>query len=108
MKSFEKAGDCGRDLRTRGWTKFQRVRSSPRDMAEEWRWECRASGRGERAKRGQNQTTPDTGPIQPASRASAMLRKTDPAEDRLQGAAAVKPTDYDQQITLGESFVTNG
>lgn len=55
---------------------------------------------------GKNQTTPDMGPIQPGVPGLGDVAKTDPAEETdYKALAAVKPTDYDQQITLGESFV---
>ena len=82
MKSFEKVGDGDRDLRTRDWTGFRRVRSSPRDMAEA----VEVGVQGLRAGR-TRQAAARTKPrriwdrFNPASRASAMLRKIDPAEE---------------------------
>ncbi len=44
--------------------------------------------------------------IQPTVPGLGDVAKTDPAEETdYKALAAVKPTDYDQQITLGESFV---
>jgi tetratricopeptide (TPR) repeat protein len=56
---------------------------------------------------GKNETTPDMGPIQPPVPGMGDVAKVDPAEDNdYKALAAVKATDYDQQITLGESFVS--
>jgi len=54
-----------------------------------------------------NSTPPDNGPIQPPVPGMGDVAKTDAAEDNdYKALAAVKATDYDQQINLGEAFVS--
>jgi tetratricopeptide (TPR) repeat protein len=56
---------------------------------------------------GKNDPTPDNGPIQPPVPGLGDVGKVDPAEDNdYKALAAVKATDYDQQIALGEAFVS--
>lgn len=56
---------------------------------------------------GKNQSTPDNGPIQSPVPGLGDVAKVDPAEDNdYKAFAALKATDYDQQIALGEAFVS--
>lgn len=63
-------------------------------------------GGGGQQSQSANPPKPAAPGSQPAAPASADAPKPDPAEDADYNAiAALKPTDYDQQIALGEAFV---
>jgi tetratricopeptide (TPR) repeat protein len=70
-----------------------------------------SGGGGQSQPTNQQNTNPNAQPqgqttVQPGAAALGDAAKTDPAEETdFRALAAAKPTDYDQQITLGEAFV---